>query len=235
MLRCVLIDDELLALQYLKLLCEQINGVEVVKVYNNTEKFIQEKEDIDFDVCISDIEMPTINGLQLANLLSNKHMVFTTAYRDYAVEAFNLDVVDYITKPVQKDRLEKAFRKIEKLVAETPEKVASEFITLNSEKGKSIINTNDVFYITVSDVDSRDKIILFKDETSLLVKNISFEKLKEILPSKKFTRINKREIIAMSCVNYYSHDEIVSKILIDGKPKTFTISINFRNEFLMLL
>lgn len=233
MLRCVLLDDELLALQYLKLLCEQISGVEVVKVYNNAEKFILEKDEIDFDICITDIEMPSINGLQIANLLSNKHIVFTTAYRDFAVEAFDLEAVDYITKPVQKDRLEKAFRKIEKLTKET--KQVSEYITLNSEKGKSIINTNDVFYITVSDVDSRDKIIHFKDETTLLVKNNSFEKLKEILPSKKFTRINKREIIAMNCVNYYSHDEIVSKILIDGKPKTFTIGINFRNEFLMLL
>jgi len=233
MLRCVLLDDELLALQYLKLLCEQISGVEVVKAYNNAEKFVQEKDELDFDVCVSDIEMPSINGLQIANLLSDKHIVFTTAYRDFAVEAFDLEVIDYITKPVQKDRLEKAFRKIEKLTKEA--KQVSEYITLNSEKGKSIINTNDVFYITVSDVDSRDKIIHFKDETTLLVKNNSFEKLKEILPTGKFSRINKREIIAMNSVNYYSHDEIVSKILIDGKPKTFTIGINFRNEFLMLL
>lgn len=233
MLRCVLLDDELLALQYLKLLCEQISEVEVVKAYNNAEKFIQEKDELDFDVCVSDIEMPSINGLQIANLLSDKHIVFTTAYRDFAVEAFDLEVIDYITKPVQKDRLEKAFRKIEKLTKEG--KQVSEYITLNSEKGKSIINTNDVFYITVSDVDSRDKIIHFKDKTALLVKNNSFEKLKEILPTGKFSRINKREIIAMNSVNYYSHDEIVSKILIDGKPKTFTIGINFRNEFLMLL
>ncbi len=233
MLRCVLLDDELLALQYLKLLCEQISGVEVVKVYDNPEKFILEKDELDFDVCVSDIEMPVINGLQIANLLSNKHLIFTTAYRDYAVESYNLEVIDYITKPVQKDRLEKAFRKIEKLTKES--KPVSEYITLNSEKGKSIINTNDIFYITVSDVDSRDKIIHFKDESTLLIKNNSFEKLKETLPSRKFTRINKREIIAMNCVNYYSHDEIVSKILIDGKPKTFTIAINFRNEFLMLL
>lgn len=233
MLRCVLLDDELLALQYLKLLCEQIEGVEVVKVFNNPEKFLLEKEFIEFDVCILDIEMPSINGLQIANLLTDKKVIFTTAYKDYAVEAFDLDVLDYITKPVQKNRLEKAFLKVEKLTKDS--KTISDYITLNSEKGKSVINTNDVFYITVSEVDSRDKIIHFKEETTLLVKNSSFERLKEILPLGKFSRINKREIIAMSCVNYYSHDEIVSKILIDGRPKTFTISINFRNDFLMLL
>ncbi|HLW41516.1 MAG TPA: response regulator [Flavobacterium sp.] len=114
MLRCILLDDELLALQYLKLLCEQMEGVEVVKAFNNSEKFIAEKDSLDFDVCITDIEMPVINGLQIANLLSDKHIIFTTAYKDYAVEAFDLDAMDYITKPVQKDRLEKAFRKIDK-------------------------------------------------------------------------------------------------------------------------
>ena len=230
MLRCVLLDDELLALQYLKLLCEQISGVEVVKVYNNAEKFIQEKDDLVFDVCISDIEMPAINGLQIANILAHKHIVFTTAYRDYAVEAFDLQVVDYITKPVQKDRLEKAFQKIKKL--RTLPENNSFLITLNSDKGKSIINTNDVFYISVADVDSRDKVIHFKDQSTLLIKNSSFEKLKEILPPHKFCRINKREIIALECVNYYLHDEIVSKITINNKPKTFSLGINFKNDFL---
>lgn len=230
MLRCVLVDDELLALQYLKLLCEQISGVEVVKVYDNPEKFLAEKDTLNFNVCILDIEMPEMNGLQLANLLGDKHIVFTTAYKDFAVDAFEIDAVDYITKPVQKNRLEKAIRKLEGLNKEA--KLKTDFISLNSEKGKSVVNVNDIFYITVSDVDSRDKIIFFNDDTHLLIKNNSFEKLMDLLPLGKFCRINKRELIAMNCVNYYSHDEIVSKILISGKIKTFTISLNFRNEFL---
>ncbi|MBA5793846.1 response regulator transcription factor [Flavobacterium sp. xlx-214] len=233
MLQCVLLDDELLALQYLKLLCEQIEGVEVVKAFNNPEKFILEKDTLQFDVCILDIEMPAINGLQIANLLTDKKVIFTTAYKEYAVDAFDLDVIDYITKPVQKDRLEKAIRKVEKLTRET--KPTSDFITLNSEKGKSVINTNDVFYITVSEIDSRDKVIYFTDDSHLLIKNSSFEKLQELLPLNRFCRINKREIIAMNCVNYYSHDEIVSKIMVDGKPKNFTIGINFRSSFLAQL
>lgn len=230
MLRCVLVDDELLALQYLKLLCEQISGVEVVKVYDNPEKFLAEKDTLNFNVCILDIEMPEMNGLQLANLLGDKHIVFTTAYKDFAVDAFEIDAVDYITKPVQKNRLEKAIRKLEGL--NKGAKLKTDFISLNSEKGKSVVNVNDIFYITVSDVDSRDKIIFFNDDTHLLIKNNSFEKLMDLLPLGKFCRINKRELIAMNCVNYYSHDEIVSKILISGKIKTFTISLNFRNEFL---
>lgn len=232
MLRCILLDDELLALQYLKLLCEQMEGVEVVKAFNNSEKFIAEKDSLDFDVCITDIEMPVINGLQIANLLSDKHIIFTTAYKDYAVEAFDLDAMDYITKPVQKDRLEKAFRKIERLTKE--QKPGSDYITVNSEKGKRVVNTKDIFFITVSEIDSRDKIIYFIDETQLTLKNISFEKLRELLPSRQFCRISKRELIAMSCVNYYSHDEIVSKILFNGKPKTFTIGSNYKNDFLSM-
>lgn len=233
MLRCVLLDDELLALQYLKLLCEQIDDVEVVRAFNSPEKFIQEKDELEFDVCVLDIEMPGINGLQIANLLNVKHVIFTTAYKDYAVDAFDLEAVDYITKPVQKDRLEKAFRKVDRMPKEG--KGGSDFITLNSEKGKSVIQTQDIFYITVSEVDSRDKVIFFIDGSHLIVKNSSFEKLLELLPQRQFCRINKREIMSMRCVNYYSHDEIVSKISHEGKPKTFTIGMNYRNDFLSLL
>lgn len=232
MLRCVLLDDELLALQYLKLLCEQIEGVEVVKVFNNSEKFISEKDTLDFDVCISDIEMPVINGLQIANLLSDKYLIFTTAYRDFAVESYDLGVIDYITKPVQKNRLEKALQKVEKLTK--VQKTTSDYITVNSEKGRSVINVKDIFYVTVSEIDSRDKMVHFIDETQLTLKNISFEKLLELLPPKQFCRISKRELIAMSCVNYYSYDEIFTKVLINGKPKTFTIGNNYKNNFLSM-
>jgi len=233
MINCIIVDDELLAIQYLKLLCEQINGVDVVKAYNDPEKFLLDKDKLTFDVCLLDIEMPGINGLQLANLLPNIPVIFTTAYKDFAVEAFDLEVVDYLIKPVQKDRLEKAFQRVEKRINTKKGEVQN--ITLNSEKGKSIIVVDDIFYITVSEFDSRDKILHFKNTSRLVLKNISFEKIIELLPQNQFSRINKREILALSCVNYYTHDEIVSKIEIDGKLKTFTIGINFRNDFLSKL
>ena len=71
-LKCILVDDEILGLKYLKMLCEQIDDIEVVKAFVDPELFINELDNLEFDFCILDIEMPKINGLQVANLLQNK-------------------------------------------------------------------------------------------------------------------------------------------------------------------
>ena len=115
MIKCVILDDELLAISYLKLLCEQIEGIEVVKAFNNPKIFLQEIDDIDCDLCILDIEMQGMNGLQAAGLIKHKKIIFTTAYKEYAAEAFDLDVVDYVRKPIKKERLQQAFEKAQKL------------------------------------------------------------------------------------------------------------------------
>lgn len=234
MIKCVIVDDEILALQYLKLLCEQIENVEIVRAFNDPEKFLAEKDQLTFNVCILDIEMPGINGLQLANLLTDIPVIFSTAYKDFAVDAFDLEAVDYLIKPIQKERLEKAFKKIIKKhkIHIEPEILN---ITLNSEKGKSIISTEDIFYITVSELDSRDKNIFFKNNTKLVLKNISFEKLLMVLPKQQFCRINKKEILAMSCVNYFTNDEIVSKIEVDDKLKFFSLGSHFKHDFISKL
>jgi len=234
MIKCVIVDDEILALQYLKLLCEQLDGVEVVRAFNDPEKFLAEKDKIAFNLCILDIEMPGINGLQLANLLTDIPIIFSTAYKDFAVDAFDLEAVDYLIKPIQKERLEKALKKIlKKHHLQSEAEILN--ITLNSEKGKSIISIDDIFYITVSDFDSRDKIIHFKNSTKLVLKNISFEKLSEMLPKQHFCRVNKKEILAMSCVNYFTNDEIVSKIEVDDKLKFFSLGSHFKHDFVSKL
>ncbi|WP_291068553.1 LytR/AlgR family response regulator transcription factor [Empedobacter sp. UBA5924] len=96
------------------MLCEQMEDIEVVKAYVDPELFINEIENLDFDFCILDIEMPKINGLQIANLLKEKPFIFSTAYKEYAVDAFDLDATDYIQKPIKKERLQQAVDKVKK-------------------------------------------------------------------------------------------------------------------------
>lgn len=122
-IRCVILDDELLAISYLKLLCEQIEGVEVVRVFNNPRYFLDEINDIYCDLCILDIEMPGLNGLQVAELISHKKIIFTTAYKEYAAEAFDLNVIDYVRKPIKKERLQQAFAKAKRICGNTKEQL----------------------------------------------------------------------------------------------------------------
>lgn len=188
------------------MLCEEIEALEIVKVFNNPEKLFEEIPSIDFDLCITDIEMPGMDGLTLASRLQNKLVIFTTAYKDYASDAFDIDAVDYITKPVTKERLQKAVLKaIEKYKSNLQNNA---FITLNTDKGKGIVYINQLAYIKSAEQDSRDKEAFLTDGRVVLLKNINFESLLQQLPEHLFCRVNKKEVIAISQVKHYTHNEI---------------------------
>lgn len=205
MIKCVILDDELLAISYLKLLCAELN-VEVVKAFNNPKVFLQEIHNIDCDLCILDIEMPGMNGLQVAELIKGKHIIFTTAYKEYAAEAFDLDVVDYVRKPIKKERLQQAFEKAEKLIIE---KEKNNFFEWNTNLGKTVIFTNEIVYIKTSEIDSRDKDISLKNGSELILKNLSFKHLSELLPQKYFVQINKKEMVNINHIKVFSSSEII--------------------------
>jgi len=200
MIKCVILDDELLAISYLKLLCGQIENVEVVKAFNDPKAFLNEIGNIDCNVCILDIEMPGMNGLQVAELIhDSKKIIFTTAYKEYAAEAFDLNVVDYVRKPI----------KAKELVQNSHKK---DFIEWNTNIGKTVIFTDQIAYIKTSEIDSRDKEIILNNGTNIVLKNLNFKNLLEMLPAKDFAQVNKKEIIALSSIKVFSTNEIITAI-----------------------
>lgn len=231
-LKCLLLDDELPGLTYLKMLCEQIPELEIIKAFNNPEKLLAEIPKLDFDLCISDIEMPGIDGLTLASLLQNKLVIFTTAYKNYAAEAFDIDAVDYITKPVTKERLQKAVAKA--LERFNKPAITKKFIHLNTDKGKSLLYFHQIQYIKTAVSDSRDKEVFLVDGSSLILKNINFDSLLSQLPETDFCRVNKKEIIAMTAVKFFNHNEItLSHQEQNGKFTTLILSETYRSDFLI--
>ncbi|WP_374445158.1 LytR/AlgR family response regulator transcription factor [Epilithonimonas sp.] len=227
MIKCVILDDELLAISYLKLLCEQIENIEVVKAFNNPKIFLQEIHNIDCDVCILDIEMPGMNGLQVAELIRDKKIIFTTAYKEYAAEAFDLDVVDYVRKPIKKERLQQAFEKAEKL----GDQKKNRFFEWNTNLGKTRIFINDIIYIKTSEIDSRDKDLKIKSNSEITLKNLSFKNLAELLPDKIFVQINKKEMVNVNFIKIFSSSEIILDIISSEEaPLKLNVSYTFRNK-----
>lgn len=230
-LKCLLLDDELPGLTYLKMLCEQIPELEIVKTFNNPEKLLADAVDLDFDLLISDIEMPGMDGLHLAELLQGKLVIFCTAYKEYAADAFNIDAVDYITKPVKLERLQKAISK----AAERFEKpdAGKKFIQLNTDKGKTLLYFNQIQYIKTALSDSRDKTVLLTDGSFVNLKNIKFDTLLKELPEADFCRVNKKEIIAVKAIKFFNHNEIVLHHLEESnKNATMILSETYRADFL---
>ena len=231
-LKCILIDDEILGLKYLKMLCEQIEDIEVVKAFVDPELFINELDNLEFDFCILDIEMPKINGLQVANLLKDKPFIFSTAYKEYAIDAFDLDATDYIQKPIKKERLLQAIDKIKKRVQQTDHQQNS-FVQLNSDKGKILLHFNQIVYISTSTLESRDKTVVYNDLSELTLKNITLDNLTEILPEKNFVRIHKREIINIQHIKYFHSESITLDILSkENKEINLILSEVYKSNFL---
>lgn len=230
-LRCLLLDDEIPGLAYLKLLCEQLPELEVIRAFNDPVVFMKEFPELEFDLCILDIEMPGINGIQLAGMLNGKAVIFTTAYKEYATDAFDLNAIDYVIKPVRFERLKQAVNKAA-IWMEKQDRVRKH-ACLITNKGKTMIYFDQLAYIKISDIDSRDKIAYLTNHSILQLKNISFKQLIALLPSDHFCRINKKELIAMNCVHYFSGDQITTNIQIqDHSPLVFTLGEAFRNDFL---
>ena len=230
-LKCLLLDDELPGLMYLKMLCEQIPEVEIVKTYNNPEKLLADIPNLDFDLLISDIEMPGIDGLHLAEMLQDKLIIFCTAYKDYAAEAFNIDAVDYITKPVKLERLQKAISKAFERF-QKPDST-KKFMQLNTDRGKTLLYFNQILYIKTAISDSRDKTVLLADDSFLNLKNVKFDTLLQELPEADFCRVNKKEIVAVKAIKFFNHNEIVlHHIEENNKNSTLILSETYRSDFL---
>jgi len=229
----LLLDDELPGLTYLKMLCEQLPELQVVRAFSDPLVFLRESQSLDFDLCILDVEMPGVNGLQVTDLLKGKPIIFATAYKEYAAEAFDLDAIDYILKPIRLERLRQAVAKALVHAAKGPVSAARPSVQLNTDRGRTILFFDTIQYICVSDVDSRDKVAYLLDGEQWMLKNISFEKLLEILPSAIFCRINKSEIISLKIVQAFSYNEITTSMrLPSGKVLKFLLSNTYRSDFL---
>jgi two-component system, LytTR family, response regulator len=115
-MKAVLVDDEYYALEGLRMELEDIGGIEVVGMYEDGQRLLEEIGGINPDIIFLDIEMPKMDGFQFFERLLetgvNSNIVFVTAYSDYAVKAFEINAIDYIVKPVTKNRLLKTIERI---------------------------------------------------------------------------------------------------------------------------
>jgi len=102
-----------------------------------------------------------MDGLSVAQLLTNKGIVFVTAYKEYALEAFEVDAIDYIAKPIKKERLQRAIQKAMRQLKPIEQNTS---LTINSNKGKAILQFDDILYIKTCENDGRDKEIILEGE-----------------------------------------------------------------------
>jgi len=204
MLRCLAIDDEPLALELLE---DNISQVPYLKLEGKCSnafealKFLQEQT---VDLIFLDIQMPGLTGLQFIQSLTQRPMIILiTAYEKFALEGFNLDVIDYLVKPVPLDRFIKACNKAWELYnlrlkkTETSSSIEPEFFFVNVEYSLLKVEFADIQWIE----GLKDYIrIHLKNSSKPVITRMSMKAIEEELPSSRFIRVHKSFIVSVSAI-----------------------------------
>lgn len=192
-IRCILIDDEPFALNLLEDDLSMFPNVEVLAKFNSTLPVREYLRAHDVDLIFTDIQMPEILGTQFIRSLENIPLViFTTAYHQYAVEGFELNVVDYLTKPIRRERLGIALDKVSARLEIAKPNQASDYFTINVEYQKVKILVDDVSH--VEGLKDYVKIHLVSRAQPLLTR-MNLRGMAEVLANFSFLRIHNSYIV----------------------------------------
>ena len=198
LLKCLVVDDEPLAIQLLENYIEKTYFLELAFSTSNPLEALQKCDETKFDLIFLDIQMPEMNGLDFLRILAQKtKVILTTAYSDFAVESYDHDVADYLLKPISYERFYKSVLKVKNALEikaqvsiEIPVEKDSFFVRSGSKKIK--ISFIDILYIE----SLRDYVsIKTLKEECIVLENL--KDLEEILPS-NFMRIHRSFIINLN-------------------------------------
>jgi len=200
MLRCIAVDDEPLALELLEDNISQVPYLELVAKCSNAMEAMKVLEKEKVDLLFLDIQMPGLTGLQFIQSMREKPMIILiTAYEKYALDGFNLDVIDYLVKPVPLDRFIKACNKAKELfelkqkpkAKETEPKL--EYLFVNVDYSLVKVNFADIKYVE----GLKDYIkIHVKNSARAIITRMPMKTIEEELPVDKFVRIHKSYIVS---------------------------------------
>lgn len=227
-MKAIVIDDEILAIQLIKEYCEDIPTIEIIGEYQNGFDGLKAINEIKPDIVFLDIQMPKLTGFEMLEILDNPPLIiFTTAYEEFALKAFEKNAIDYLLKPFSKDRFLQAVHKAQKRLNENSnnnynqllENISQNGEVLNrivvKESGKIfIIPVDDVFYI-----EAADDYIVISTLNKEYVKHATMKSFENRLPYNSFVRIHRSTIININYIKEiqaYSKDSL-SVIMKNGK------------------
>jgi DNA-binding LytR/AlgR family response regulator len=182
---CIIIDDEPLAAALIEAHVANIPNLNIIAVCNNALEGFEVLKTQSVDLIFLDIQMPLLTGIEFLKSLSNPpKVIFTTAYREYAIESYELEVVDYLLKPISFDRFFKAINKFFKtietntsIITVSDSQEVSKFIYVNSNKKQHKISFSEILYVeSIKDyirIHLHDKTIVTKDKISEFEQKLS--------------------------------------------------------------
>jgi DNA-binding LytR/AlgR family response regulator len=211
-MNCIIIDDEPLAREEMQALIKDVSDIEILGKFSNVPSALNFLKEHEVDLVFLDIEMPKVTGLEFATQLPRQTLtIFTTAYPQYALKSYELDAIDYLLKPIEKTRLEKAISKAvvyRKLLSDDTEKSTIEantvdFLLVKSDRRFHRVNFANIMYIE----GLKDYVVIYTGNQKLITA-MNLKTIHQKLPQHLFLRVSKSYVVNISHINSFDHRNI---------------------------
>ncbi len=233
-LKCIIVDDEPLAIEVIESYINKLEGFEVVGTCSNALQAFEILRNQSIDLMFLDIQMPKLTGIEFLKSLNHPpKVIFTTAYRDYAIESYELEALDYLLKPISFERFLKAIGKVYKNTMHEP-KVAQlpveggeaqdNYVFLKADKKMVKVSLQDILYI-----ESLKDYVRVKTTDGQVITHQKISYLEEKLPEEQFIRIHRSYLVNIQNIKSYS----ASAIEVFGKE--LPIGRNYKNQVMSVM
>lgn len=232
--KCLIVDDEPLARELIRGHVEKLENFEIVAECSDAMKALQVLREKQIDLMFMDIQMPQITGIEFLKTLKHQpKVIITTAYREYALEGFELDVVDYLLKPITFERFLKSVNKYYQMIQDDVQVVSNtvadkmqddSFIYIKENKKVVKVYLSEIKYIE----GLSEYVQIYTDKRKIITKT-SMTQMEEKLTSEKFLRIHKSYIVSISKIEAFT----ANTIEIQGKE--LPIGRSFKNGVISAL
>lgn len=209
-MKCIIVDDEPLARSLMESYVTRVAGLTLVKSCNNAMDAFATLRQKHIDLIFLDIQMPQTTGLELLRSLKDKpKVILTTAYREYASEAYDLDVIDYLVKPISFERFLRGVSKL--YIAQTPEteedpslkSFEEAYLYLRADREMVKVFLKDILYI-----ESLRDYVRVKTPGAQVVTYQKISFLERKLPENKFVRIHRSFVVAIDKVSSFTYNSV---------------------------
>ncbi|QIE59170.1 response regulator transcription factor [Rasiella rasia] len=219
MYNALIIDDETLAREIIESHLSKIGGFSIVASCKNAAEGFSALSNFSVDIIFLDINMPEITGIMFAKAISEKtQIIFTTAYREYAVEGFELAALDYLLKPISLERMITAVERFKELNAVSKNKIEFDFTFFRCDRKMVKINFEDLLYAE----SFGDYIKLHTTSTTFITRE-TMKNVIQKLPESDFLRVHRSFVVAVSKIESYTTEYVTVE------NKAISISRSYSN------
>lgn len=210
-MKCIIVDDEPLGRKAIGRLIEEMPALNLIERFGDAFSAGEFMNGYQVDLVFLDIRMPGIDGIEFAKTIGKKTLViFTTAYPEYALESYEVDAIDYLVKPIELERFQKAVAKAIEYHAllsaqkDSVENITEEHMFVKAERRYFKVMFNNILFI-----EGLKDYVVIHTTTQKIITKMNLKTIHEQLPEKIFFRVNKSYIVNTQHINSFDNNDIL--------------------------